>query len=70
MIRIVVHDLVAHDCKGIDGALMAICTLTKLQSGDDHATTPTHVTLNSIPFIKLFNGEISPRGKMGLGESK
>ena len=67
MIRIVAHDHVAHDCKGIDGALMVTCTLPKMQSGDDHATTPTHVTLNSIPLIRLFNGEINPKGRVGLG---
>ena len=67
MIRIVARDHMAHNCKGIDGALMVTCTLPKLQSGDDHATASTHVTLNSIPFIRLFNGEISPKGRVGLG---
>ena len=67
MIRIVARDHVAHDSKEIHGALMVTCTLPKLQSGDDHATTPTQVTLNSVTFIRLFNGEISPKGRVGLG---
>ena len=53
MIRIVARDHVAYDFKGIDGALMVMRTLPKLLFGDDHATTPTHVTLNSVATLYL-----------------
>ena len=39
--------------------------LSKLQSGDGHATIPKHVTLNRNTFNR--NGEINPRESVGLG---